>query len=164
MGVVRSLRYWREAKKAEKLSREDIQQVQDERLRALIRHVKEKLAPPDRYNLELSFGICKLVLKMMAKAPNRRHASMNELLGDLRSIEFLLEVENPREQKSPMPDLNQHMEKVIPSRPKPAITKSKPETTPQPKFKKTSNLPLLIGLGVSVLLNIILLILWLVGN
>ncbi len=126
----------------------------------MIRHVKEKLAPPDRYNLELSFGICKLILKMMAKDPNRRHASMNELLGDLRSIEFLLEVENPREQKSPMPDLTQHMEKVIPPRPTPAPQAPKPaEATPQPKFKKTNNIPLLIALAVSLLLNVIMLIL-----
>lgn len=61
-----------------------------------------------------------------------------------------------------MPDLDQHMEKVIPPRPAPAPVAPKPtETTPPPQFvKKNHNLPLLIGLAISILLNVILLILF----
>ena len=133
----------------------------------MIKHVKQKLPPPDRYNLDLSFGICKLILKMMAKDPSRRHASTKELLDDMRSIEFLLEVENPREQDSPMPDLQQHMEKVIP--PRPAVEQVTPPTKPAesvewPQFRRKPNWPLWIGLAVSVLLNIILLILYLASR
>ena len=61
----------------------------------MMKHLKEPLVSPDKHNLDLSFGICKVIKKMMAKHRKSRHASTAELLRDLESVDFLLEADSP---------------------------------------------------------------------
>jgi serine/threonine-protein kinase len=139
----------------------------------MVKHCKQTLVPPDRYNMDLSFGLVKLIQKMMSKRRMNRHKSTEALLEDLQSVDFLLEVENPQEGSGLAPDMGQHMEKVIAPEPDPdaaakaglAPTPKKPGPAPkrtatQPKGKKTA---MLVALIVSVLLNVFLMVLLLAG-
>ena len=68
----------------------------DDAKSVMIKHCKEKLVAPDRYNLDLSFGIVKVIQKMMSKKRSDRYQSAEELLEDLKSLDFMLEVEAPK--------------------------------------------------------------------
>ncbi len=131
----------------------------------MIRHVRQELVSPERYNLDLSFGICKVVRKMLAKAPADRHGSTQELLEDLQSVDFLLEAEAPTDDIPGLSGLAQHIAPDAPG-PKPASTNRASQATTditstpdQAKPIKKLPLPLLIALAASVLLNILLLLL-----
>lgn len=129
----------------------------------MLKHLKQKLVPPDRYNLELSFGICKLIEKMLSKHPKNRQATTRQLLEDLQSVDFLLEVQTPESISSPLGSLDQHIEKTTPP-PPPATAET--QTTPEVQTPITApltknqtspiNKPLVIGLIVSLILNIAL--------
>jgi serine/threonine protein kinase len=125
----------------------------------MIKHCKQALVPPDRYNLELSFGLVKLIQRMMAKRRENRHKTTADLLEDLRSVDFLLEVENPSEPKvSPLGDLEHHMEKVIAPRPaanRPAPAANRPAPPPPSRTAEV----LLVALVISVLANVTLVLL-----
>ncbi|MCD4825607.1 MAG: serine/threonine protein kinase [Phycisphaerae bacterium] len=135
----------------------------------MIKHVKQKLVPADRVNLDISFGLVKVINKMMAKRPDNRYASTRELLEELESIDFLLEVENPSS-SAPLPDLSGHAERPATKR-----TKAKSATAPvasaaaaqpatavvsqQPAQASSTNATLVVCLIVSVLLNLGLIVL-----
>lgn len=50
------------------------------------RHLKEALVPPDHINHSLSAGIGEIIEVMMAKEPEDRYPSMNELITDLEAV------------------------------------------------------------------------------
>ena len=133
----------------------------------MLKHLKQKLVPPDRYNLELSFGICKLIEKMLSKHPKNRHATTKQLLEDLQSVDFLLEVQTPESISTPLGSLDQHIEKITPPPPPPTTTEMQTTydeqaliTAPLTKNQTSpTNKLFLIGLIASLILNIILIIL-----
>jgi len=137
----------------------------------MLKHLKQKLVPPDRYNLELSFGICKVIEKMLSKHSQNRQTTTTELLEDLQSVDFLLEVQTPENISSPLGSLDQHIEKITPPPPPPANAEK--QTTPKTQEPITAPLTeiqtlpinklLVIGLIVSLILNIVLIIMWLLS-
>ena len=133
----------------------------------MLKHLKQQLVPPDRYNLELSFGICKLIEKMLAKHLKNRHATTNQLLEDLQSVDFLLEVQTPESISSPLGSLDQHIEKITPPPPPETLGTQRPPDTQAPitaPLTKTqtssANKLLIIALIVSLILNIALIMVW----
>jgi len=139
----------------------------------MIKHVKQSLTPPDRYNLDLSFGLVKVIQKMMAKRRSHRYASTTEMMDDLRSIDFLLEVQDP-EDSAILSTLGSAVENIEVSPPPPPAPTAKPKPRPAAKAKPHHPAPqppkpipprtqwyLLAGLIASVLLNLLLLaMLW----
>lgn len=138
----------------------------------MVKHCKQALVPPDRYNMDLSFGLVKTIQKMMAKRRENRHRSTAEMLEDLQSVDFLLEVENPGEGSGLAPDMGQHMEKVIVPEPEldGAEAAKRAGFTPKPKkpgpaprraqrTKPGSKTLVLAALIASVVLNVVLLVL-----
>ena len=138
----------------------------------MMKHLKEKLTSPDRHNIDLSFGICKIIRKMMAKDPRARHASTAEMLRDLESIDFLLEADTPQDNMPPSISLDAIQPEAAP---KPAAKKPPPAVSaPRPPVKAAAGPPaaqtrpitpsrtltwvLAILLAVSVLVNLILLL------
>ncbi|MCK5114189.1 MAG: serine/threonine protein kinase [Phycisphaerae bacterium] len=136
--------------------------------KVMLKHLKEKLTPPDRHNLELSFGICKLIEKMLAKHPQNRHKTTQKLLEDLQSVDFLLEVQTPESISTPLSSLEQHTDTSTPPPPPPELVETQ-ATANQPSTdtllvevqKSPANKLLLIGLLASLILNIVLLVVWL---
>ncbi len=131
----------------------------------MVKHLKQPLVAPDRYNMDLSFGLVKVIQKMMAKKRKNRYSSTGALLEDLQSIDFLLEVETPSEQSAPMPALKQHVEKPTPP-PKPKHARSPARSglisdmpPPPVLIPPRTNKILLVGLVLSVALNLVLLVL-----
>lgn len=156
----------------------------------MLKHLRQPLVSPDRYNLDLSFGICKVIEKMLAKHPQNRQATTKQLLEDLQSIDFLLEVQTPEDVShisSPLGSLDQHADKTAPP-PPPATVKTQtthdhaantvnavhsvhsahsakaPTATPAVKIQSLSiNKLVIIGLIASLILNAVLFIVWLTG-
>lgn len=130
----------------------------------MIKHVKQKLIPPDRYNMDLSFGLVKVIQKMMAKRRSHRYATTAEMMDDLRSVDFLLEVQDTDSELA-LSGLGRTAEEyelppIPPSRAKSTSlsTAPKDETAPPPAeliLPKTNKI-LLLGLLVSVALNLTL--------
>jgi serine/threonine-protein kinase len=133
----------------------------------MLKHLKESLISPDVHNIDLSFGLVKIIKRMMAKHPNHRYGSTGELLKDLQSVEFLLEVDEPEGQE--MPDLGRHMDHEFstPAPPSPAPTPravgGASYSRPAPPPKSPANLILMIALAFSVMLNVILALLYWLG-
>ncbi len=128
----------------------------------MIKHLKQSLVPPDRYNLDLSFGLVKVIQKMMAKKRKNRYSSTGALLEDLQSIDFLLEVEAPSAQASLMPGLKQHIKKPPPPKSPPARRASRSGETsslppPPVLIPPRMNKIILVGLILSVAMNLLLL-------
>jgi hypothetical protein len=123
----------------------------------MVKHCKQALTPPDRHNLDLSFGFVKCIQKMMSKRRENRHASTAELLDDLQSIDFLLEVEHePAE--APMPALGKGVQEEIQRKPIPRPQQMPVSALPR-ATEKPAYLPWLIGaLLASLALNVVLLI------
>jgi len=115
----------------------------------MIKHCKEKLVSPDRHNLDISFGLVKVIMKMMAKKRKNRYATTAEVLEDLQSIDFLLEADTaprnkPPDQPKPQPA----------AAPQPA---AQPQPAPIPQTASL-NKTFVVCLIVSVLLNVLLVI------
>ncbi len=148
----------------------------------MIKHVKQHLVSPDRYNMDLSFGLTKVIQKMMAKRRRHRYATTGEMMDDLRSVDFLLEVQDPDDDGSALSGLGRTAEEhdlpPIPPPPPPRSTslstasrtggaKSSAGASakhaheiPQPELiLPHTNRILLAGLVISVLLNIALFVL-----
>jgi eukaryotic-like serine/threonine-protein kinase len=133
----------------------------------MVKHVKAALPAPDRINIDISFGTVKVIQKMMRKKPSNRHASTAELLDDLKSIDFLLEVEDGgTRHDEPLPDLSAHM--AEPDEPAPAKSApsrepaARPETVPTPPPAPVATRTptwLIVALITSVLLNVALAVL-----
>jgi serine/threonine protein kinase len=157
----------------------------------MIKHVKQKVVSPDRYNMDLSFGLVKVILKMMAKRRKHRYETTAEMMDDLRSVDFLLEVQDP-DDSGALSGLGRTPEEfrqptIPPPPPKPTSLSASAKAKSQSKSKSASRsksrhaphkeshddmpppeliLPktnkfLLIGLVVSVVLNIALIVLML---
>lgn len=135
----------------------------------MVKHVKAALPAPDRINIDISFGTVKVIQKMMSKKPSNRHASTAELIEDLKSVDFLLEVEDGgTHHDEPLPDLSAHMaEPDEPAPAKPAAPKPPAESKAQPVAPSKPAPPppparptwLIVALLVSLLLNIALAVL-----
>ena len=134
----------------------------------MMKHLKEKLTSPDRHNIDLSFGICKVIQKMLAKDRNARHASTAEMLRDLESIDFLLEVDTSQDQASgsisldgiqPTEPAKSAAKKPTPVAQAPPSPADKPPAADiqPPTPPRTLTWILAILLAVSVLVNLILL-------
>lgn len=148
----------------------------------MIKHVRQKVVSPDRYNMDLSFGLTKVILKMMAKRRRHRYATTAEMMDDLRSVDFLLEVQDS-DDGSALSGLGRTAEdydlpSIPPPPPKTTSLSTAGKSKPKPKSKSApkkhhddmpppelilpkTNKFLLIGLVVSVILNIVLIVLML---
>jgi serine/threonine-protein kinase len=154
----------------------------------MLKHLKEPLVSPDKYNLDLSFGICKVIKKMMAKHRKSRHDSTAEMLRDLESVDFLLEADSPDGSSaagtvafSPadleVPKFEAPTSKTVqvpPAKTKPSARGAAdarqrgtqptvpvpPPRAPQAPLFNTLSWVLLIVAVVSVLLNALLLLTW----
>ncbi|MBT7171295.1 MAG: hypothetical protein HN909_05945, partial [Phycisphaerales bacterium] len=122
----------------------------------MIKHVKQALTPPDRLNIDISFGTVKVVQHMMAKHRHERFDSTGEMLSELESLDFLLEVENPADStiRADLSHLNALKPKTAPA----------PKTAPKPSVeyvpvKNPTNTNLIIALVVSGVINILLILL-----
>ena len=130
----------------------------------MIKHVKEKLTPPDRHNIDLSFGLCKIICRMMSKHREHRHATTQEMLEDLQSVEFLLEVDGPADTSLSLPDLGKHMNAPAPAAkppPPPAAPQApSPSVAVSRPVESSDNSLLWILLMISVFFNVLFLVLW----
>ncbi|MBN1943643.1 MAG: serine/threonine protein kinase [Phycisphaerae bacterium] len=141
----------------------------------MIKHVKQKLISPDRYNMDLSFGLVKVILKMMAKRRRHRYATTAEMMDDLRSVDFLLEVQDA-DDGTALSGLGRTAEEYelppIPPPPPPKTTSLSTAGRGKSKFQKSAydvpppqlilpktNRYLLLGLILSVILNIAMIVL-----
>jgi len=52
----------------------------------MLAHLRKKLVPPDHVNVNLSSGVGEMVETMMAKDRDRRYASCTDLIMDLKSL------------------------------------------------------------------------------
>ena len=140
----------------------------------MIKHVKEMPKSPDRINMDISFGLCKAILVMMAKKKENRYSSTNAMIEDLQSIDFLLEV--GEEDKTPhiplastaVENKNKEIVRDTATTPKSHLNNiSKSNLHPdEPVIVEKSNNALIylaLGLGLSVLLNLILAALVILG-
>ena len=136
------------------------------------KHVKQRPVSPDRINMDISFGLCKTILLMMAKKKEDRYPSTEALIEDLESIDFLLEVDDGRPPQIPVVEPKPVPKPVKETKPEPKEVKK--DTTDDNKGRKQKNQPpepivvdkrkitiknLKIALGVSILINLILIIL-----
>jgi serine/threonine-protein kinase len=133
----------------------------------MIKHCKEKLVSPDRHNLDISFGLVKVIMKMMAKKRKNRYATTAEVLEDLQSIDFLLEVESPKGADIPLSGLSRLEADTAPRNKPPDQPKPQPAAAPQPAAQPqpapipqtaSLNKTFVVCLIVSVLLNVLLVI------
>lgn len=129
------------------------------------KHLKEVLLPPDHINTALSNGVAEVIEVMMSKDRNKRYASTEDLLKDLLAVAA---GESPLQARQRV-DLRVYRaiaaaekaagEQVGEEQPEAAST----ETVIQPRTEMQMNRPLTILLlallGVSVVLNIVLLVL-----
>jgi len=135
----------------------------------MIKHVKERPVSPDRINMDISFGLCKTILMMMAKKKEDRYGSTAEMIEELESIDFLLEVGEDKTPEIPVAEKGSK-----PRAPKPKTQKrSFKEQIQKHRAKNETEMPepvvvekrdykticLIAGLGVSLLLNLILILL-----
>ncbi len=128
----------------------------DDAKAVMIKHVKQKLTPPDRLNINISFGTVKIIQRMMAKHPHQRFDSTGELLNELESLDFLLEVENPADStiRANLSHLNNAK-----SRPATKPAPTPPKTIEYVQTKNPTNTNLIIALVVSGIINILLILL-----
>ena len=118
------------------------------------KHLKETLVPPDHVNTKLSAGLGEVVETMMAKDRRRRYGSTGDLLIDLEAVAA----------GSPPPQARKHLTTDVLSglaaeqsaTPSPADTVEMP--APGTDNWKLYAILLAAGLGVSVLVNVILLL------
>jgi serine/threonine protein kinase len=116
------------------------------------KHLKEPLVPPDHINTRLSSGVGEIIEVMMAKDRMRRYANATDLLEDLEAV------------ARGEPPVHAH-EKCDEAVLKGLLT-GRPEDPPNRRSRRSASstidqgwlVTLSIGLGVSVVLNIILLI------
>jgi serine/threonine protein kinase len=126
----------------------------------MLKHLKQKPDPPNRWNLDLSFGLNKAILQMMAKKKENRYDSTRTLIEELQSIEFLLEVDD---RPAPIPTVEKHQEPVKlesidkDEDEKPAATTTTTIVRPKPK-RNPVNIFLVLALAVSILMNLVLLL------
>jgi serine/threonine-protein kinase len=128
----------------------------------MLKHLKQPLVPPDRYNMDISFGLSKVIQKMMAKERSDRHNATGELIDDLQSVDFLLEVEH----EQPEPAKTRRESQAVRTKPRtappePRSTASSSSMAQRGPSESTVML-LWIGLLASIVLNVILLVLLLV--
>jgi serine/threonine-protein kinase len=123
------------------------------------KHLKQPLVPADHINTNLSAGIGEIIDVAMAKKREERYASTEDMLEDLRAVA-----------KHQPP---QHARRAIDldSLAKVEETGKTVDIENQPhrlSFQELSTQPpfiaLLAGLGVSVVLNLVLLLLWLLSG
>lgn len=57
----------------------------------LIKHLKESAPPPSEFNKNVTPETDQFIQRMLAKNPKKRHANMNELLAELRSLKLFKE-------------------------------------------------------------------------
>ena len=131
----------------------------------MLKHCKEPLVPPDRHNIDLSFGTVKVIQKMMAKDRSNRHHSTESLIEDLQSVDFLLEVETDEDGS------HDHFTQHLPDNSPPAVSDEEPLPSsgsppppPKPVAETPSALPrqsriLWIALGISLVFNVLLILL-----
>ena len=124
----------------------------------MIKHCKEKLVAPDRHNIDLSFGLVKVIQKMMAKKRSDRYQTAEELLEDLQSLDFMLETASPKDgadhgHYNHQASLSGNADNMAPSAPEvKTVIKEVKVHIPAP-----INQGLLWGLIISGILNIVLL-------
>ncbi len=141
----------------------------------MIKHIKKAPRSPDRYNMELSRGICAVVEKMLAKNPAHRQSSTKELVEELQSVEFLLDTSDSADTAAGIENIADNIRKIAEiadkksSVHKPAPGKNSLKTplkNEQPSVIRVAernplNKLLLAGFIASLILNLILLLLWL---
>jgi serine/threonine-protein kinase len=133
----------------------------------MVKHCKQPLVAPDRYNMDLSFGLVKVIQRMMMKRRKRRHGSTAEMIEDLQSVDFLLEVENPEEGSGLTPDMTRHIEgEPAPPAASQPVTTTKPGPAPRSEplqpIRSGHHTAILTGLIASILLNIALIVILLI--
>ncbi|HNQ23688.1 MAG TPA: protein kinase [Phycisphaerae bacterium] len=115
------------------------------------KHLKEPLIPPDHVNTRLSSGIGEIIEVMMAKNPDDRYASTSDLIEDLQAVANGQPPLQARKRYDH--DLLRSLAttgQIIPSK---AEERSPSESAANPWL-----VPLGVVLGVSLLLNVILVI------
>jgi serine/threonine-protein kinase len=133
----------------------------------MVKHCREPLTPPDRHNLDLSFGLVKVIQKMMAKNRHKRYQTIAAVIDDLRSIDFLLEVQgDDNADPGSLGDLVDEMQKPEPPKNQSTSRPTQNEPPPPPPtvmVPSPLNKLLLAGLIVSLLGNIALAVLLWMG-
>ena len=120
----------------------------------MLKHLKKPPPSPDQYNLNLSFGLSKTIMQMMAKKKEDRFNSTGELIEELQSIEFLIEVDD--EHAAPLPKVEHHADtKVQESETEPVKIESPQYVR---KVRNPVNVYLMLALGTSILINLLLLL------
>jgi serine/threonine-protein kinase len=120
------------------------------------KHLKQPLTPPDHLNTSLSAGVGEIIEYCMAKNRDERYQSTSDLLEDLKSV---LEGEPP-----------QHARQAVDLDSLAAIEKTAQtvDLDPHPAHPDLWSSPLVVSLlavcGVSLLVNIILLVVFLTGG
>ncbi len=124
----------------------------------MIKHVKEKPVSPDRHNIDISFGLCKTILQMMAKHKEHRYDATADLIEDLQSIDFMLEVEEDRPGPIPTVETKTSSGGVSGGAATPAAhpLQSQSQIVYRPNPLNTY---LILGLVLSVLVNLVLILL-----
>ena len=112
-------------------------------------HLKEPLTPPDHLNPQLSAGLSQVIEMMLAKNPKDRYPTARELITDL---DLVARGEEPRYAR-PAVDFASVAQsaQAAPAGPVTALPPSRP------------GIGLVIGLGISLILNLVLLAIVLAG-
>jgi len=118
------------------------------------KHLKEPLIPPDHINTSLSAGVGEVIEVMMAKRREDRYASAKDLLADLEAVargEPPLQARAKYDQKvlQGLADGGETVE--LPA-------ESEEETEEMPSFNWTWVIVLVVMLGLSLILNVALLV------
>ena len=125
------------------------------------KHLKEPLAPPDHINTALSAGIGEVVEVMMAKDRRRRYATTTDLLMDLDAIAKGQPPLQARRQVDAnlLTGLVEGVVDTDEPRQQPAFRSSRQPAQAGSAETYTIYIVLAVALGVSVLLNIVLILL-----
>jgi serine/threonine-protein kinase len=120
------------------------------------KHLKEALVPPDHLNPSLSAGISEITEVAMAKRREERYASTKDMLEDLRAVaNNQPPIHARRDIKLDMlANVERAAGKTV------DLAPSEMPVWSRPDFGKY----VMIGLGVSLLLNFILFLMWITGK
>ncbi|HEY8668329.1 MAG TPA: hypothetical protein VIL86_16890, partial [Tepidisphaeraceae bacterium] len=118
------------------------------------KHLKEPLVPADHVNTALSAGIGEIIDVAMAKKREERYASTEDMLEDLRSVQRSQPPLHARRtvDLESLAKVEEHGK---------TVDLAPPPTPGNDFFAQPAAMLILAGLGLSVLINIILLILFL---
>ncbi|MFW5840600.1 MAG: serine/threonine protein kinase, partial [Planctomycetota bacterium] len=115
------------------------------------KHLKEELRPPDHINESLSSGLGEVVEVMMAKNRDRRYSTTSDLLLDLKAIQA---GEPPLQaRKAIQPDVLNELAQSNPNE-----QTAEQQAISQPNNLMTYVVILAVALGLSLLVNLILLV------